>query len=170
MLFSRRIFCSTDVGSRRETLLQTVATCFRSQWQSCFPRTRRRLITWRAFSSTLSKSVLIHLQQHNTMETRLDSDEINLILYCKLVKINLEFFLYQMTRLSDPESKVILEILNLLCGCKYKIYNIVSYCKFCIYTHPVNSKFKIWQQYNIHVFFKLTWEMICRIKKYNFIM
>ena len=126
MLFSRRIFCSTDVGSRRETLLQTVATCFRSQWQSCFPRTRRRLITWRAFSSTLSKSVLIHLQQHNTMETRLDSDEINLILYCKLVKINLEIFLYQMTRLSDPGRKV------------------KSYCKFWIYWVGVNTKFTIW--------------------------
>ena len=37
--------------------------------------------------------------------------------------------------------------MNLLGGCKYKIYNL-SYCKFCIYTHPVNSKFTIWQYYD----------------------
>ena len=35
---------------------------------------------------------------------------------------------------------VILKILNLLGGCKYKIYNMT---KFRIYTQPVNSKFTI---------------------------
>ena len=36
--------------------------------------------------------------------------------------------------LSDPES----------IRKKLTLY-VVSYCKFCIYTHPVNSKFTIWQ-------------------------
>ena len=35
---------------------------------------------------------------------------------------------------------VMLLILNLLGGCKYKIYNMTT-CKFYIYTHPVKSKF-----------------------------
>ena len=51
------------------------------------------------------------------------------------------------TRVSCIWSSVILYILNLLGGCKYKIYYMqLSYCKFCIYTHPVISKFTIWQQ------------------------
>ena len=39
--------------------------------------------------------------------------------------------------------------MNLLGECKYKIYKL-SYCKFCIYTHPVNSKFTIWQCHNVN--------------------
>ena len=32
-------------------------------------------------------------------------------------------------------------LLNSLGGCKYSMYDRLSYCKFCIYTNPVDSKF-----------------------------
>ena len=48
----------------------------------------------------------------------------------------------QIMKIEEKDSLVfchILKILNLLGGCKYKIYKL-SYSKFCIYTHQVKSK------------------------------
>ena len=59
---------------------------------------------------------------------------------------------------------MVLYILNLLGGCKYKIYNMRTSCHIVnIYTHPVNSKFTMWHTCTYQMIIWTPVRKLCRL-------
>lgn len=70
-------------------------------------------------------------------------DDWLILIFCE--SCNNHSFIVCTSLICTGEKYIIKMISNKFSCLPYCIENIVIYCKFCICTHPVNSKFTIWQ-------------------------